>query len=589
MARSRGEWKGMRVRRSGVDGGVLERLRGPWKGPKGSRHGGWRVSVAVFSLGLVLAALAAPAGAANGDPGSACRARKTSSVDRPGVASVFHLPGGGGPPAARVAASGRLTPAAALNGFIDAANSAVGATGPGGFVLGASLFLVKEYIGSTEAGDEAQDASEKLTEIGDQLTALKKQLGDAVFAQEVEKTRSWITKIEETEKDLRCALLHAKKADDKGLSAQQREGEETAFITAKAEFIDSAHELVKDKVAADLNTALINHQEAGTPTNPKRKAALLPQLRRDIAGERFLTPKSSATIREFFNYYEWWQVRLGAVLSEYYMLGGPCAWTSPPKGCKEPPKPDPVTVKERIEAIKDDIETQRRVAGLPAKYLDQTPLLGKVFIDTHSSLMWGIEPAFRTYARALEYGIFSGCGVQPHKYREGDTCNLDAHNQFAGYSNWGVPTLEYAQGLLARRGSANPIAWLTTVDVTFNNPGGVRFPGYVTSRPIYLWVRDGWTLSAPQRGSIFDKYTRTIYANMVMLATSVGNPLASPEVISKAIGNMCAVHQSLSPYYPIYRKPECNIPGQSEGGFVLWVRFTSAAERKDYYVTPPPS
>ena len=85
----------------------------------------------VLSLGLLVAVLATPAGAANGDP--------------------VHSRDAG-------TAAGGLKPAKYLNGILDAVSGAVSLTGPQGFVLGVSLFLYKELIGAAEGPEDAASA-----------------------------------------------------------------------------------------------------------------------------------------------------------------------------------------------------------------------------------------------------------------------------------------------------------------------------------------------------------------------------------------------------------------------------------------------
>jgi hypothetical protein len=557
------------------------------------KHGCGRLSVALAVLAGF--ALVTTAGAANGGRVGVGRPGTQSHIDRSGGDRMFGPPGGEGA-TARLAA-GAPSPAVFLNGMIDVAQGAANLSGPHGFVLGASLFLLKQLISSAaENGTGETDAAgalAKLDEINGQLRDLKEQLGTAVFDLQVGNTDGWVTHIRETEADLRSALVHAKKADDKRLSTQERDQERTAFDSATAEFIDHAHKLVTDNVGANLNQALIDEQviPPGTqgnpdPKNPLARPALLTALRRRITEERFLTARRSREIREFFEYYEWQQVRLATVLTEYYSLGGPCATATPPRSCADPPKPDPGRAKDHIDKIKAYVARQRELAGMPAKYLDQEPLRGQVFIDTKSSVMWGIEPAFRTQAQITRYGIFSDCGVT---YNNGPDCHLDAGKVFAGYSNWGVPSLGNAESLLAGRGSADPIAWLKTVSVTFNNPGGLRFHGYVTSRPVWLWLSDGWTVGRPSRSSVFDDYTRSIENRMLELGNLDGNTHGTPLVRARVVAHLCPVHQSLSPYYPIYARPDCRSPEDDGGSFIVWVRGITAADRKDYYVTPPSS
>ena len=516
-------------------------------------NGGGRVSVALaLSLGLVLAALAVPAGAADAGPGGVSRAVDQSSVDRAALDRALDPSGGGS--AARRATDG-LTAGAFLNGLIDAAGSAVGATGPTGFALGASLFFIKELIGSAEGGDEAQDAYAKLNEIDSKLTDLKNQLGENVFDMQVGKTDDYITDIRAAASDLRDALEHAKKADNKGLSEQERAKERRSFNSSMAEFLDDAHKLVQDNVIAKLNAALIDHQEEGDPRNPVKKPALLPQLRRKIAGEKFLTAERSARLRQFFKYYEWEQVRLGTVLTEYYLLGGPCTWSPPANYCDnpaphKPPDPDPGRAEDRVSTIKANIERQRQAAGLPKKYLDEDPLRGRVFIDMKSNYMWGVEPAFRSSAQITRHGSFRGCGVRRQDYPESATCRLDAKDQFAGY-DWVVPSMAEARTLFADSGDANPISWLRTAGVTFPKRVGARL-----SSQVALWLRDGWRTFRPRRERRSSTATRgSIQYVGLELADRDGDPYRRPEERVRAVASGCPVAPVAGPVLPDLQRP----------------------------------
>jgi hypothetical protein len=537
-----------------------------------------RLSAAAgLALALVLLAMAAPAVAADAGHGQPVVDRGSGAARTAGTA-------------ARRAGAEDIKVGTVLNGLITAAESAVGATGPPGFVLGASLFFIKQLIGSSDGADEAEGAYAKLTEIDSKLTDLKNQLGENVFDLQVGKTDDYIVDIRQAASDLRDALEHAKKADNKALTDQERAKERRSFNSSMAEFLDDAHKLVQDNVAAKLNSALIDYQEEGDPRNPVKKPALLTQLRRRIAGEKFLTTEKSARIREFFRYYQWAQVRLATVLTEYYMLGGPCTWSPPANYCdkSKPAEADPGRAEDRVAAIKANIELQRVAAGLPKKYLDEAPLEGRVFIDVKSNFMWGIEPTYRSSAQITRYGSFRGCGVRKQDYPEGPTCRLDARDRFAGY-DWVVPSMAEAKTLFNGR-DGDPISWLKTAGVTFNNRNGTRFPGYrpnQLSSQVALWMRDGWSLGVPSRSTIFDDYTRDLDDVILELADRDGRPYGSPQEFQRPVGFFCPVHQSLSPYYPIYNAPDCKRPNESVGGFILWVRSTTAADREDYYVTPP--
>lgn len=542
-----------------------------------TRSRAWMAAAAGLALIFALMAMFGPAVAAGAEHGQPV-------VDRGADPARF-----GGAALPRAGAED-IKVGTVLNGLITAAESAVGATGPPGFALGAALFFLKGLIGSADEGDEAESAYAKLTEIDAKLTDLKKQLGENVFDIQVGRTDDYIVDIRQAASDLRDALEHAKRADNKGLTDQERANEARAFNSSKAEFLEHARKLVQDNVIAKLNSALVDYQEEGDPRNPVKKPALLTQLRRRIAGEKFLTAEKSAQIREFFRYYQWAQVRLATVLTEYYMLGGPCAWSPPANYCdkSKPAEADPVRAADRVTAIKANIELQRQAAGLPKDYLDEAPLEGRVFIDMKSNLMWGLEPAYRSSAQITRYGSFRGCGVRKQDYPEGPTCRLDARDRFAGY-DWVVPSMANAKTLF-NGSEGNPISWLKTAGVTFNNRNGTRFPGYrpnQLSSQVALWLRDGWGLTPPSRSTIFDDYTRGIDDVILELADRDGNPYGRPQEFERPVGYFCPIHQSLDPYYPIYNAPDCKRPNESVGGFILWVRTTSAADRENYYVTPP--
>ena len=93
-----------------------------------------------------------------------------------------------------------------------------------------------------------------------------------------------------------------------------------------------------------------------------------------------------------------------------------------------------------------------------------------------------------------------------------------------------------------------------------------RFPGYGGGRlsvRFGLLLRDGWSLSAPSRGTIFDKYTRAIDGRVLALEYARGGPLDNPDVFSETIARDCPIHQSLVPYYPIHNAPDCEVSEQS--------------------------
>lgn len=531
-----------------------------------------------LSLGL-MAALAASAGAAVGDSHAASRVDRQSPLDPPGIdRRVFGAPTGKGP-AARLAASGDFSAGTILNGLIDAASSAAGVTGPQGFLLGAALFFIKGAIGSAEGGNEAEKADAKLTAIEEKLDGLKKQLGDATFDLQVGKTDDWISDIRGTEKKLREALDKAEKASNKKLPADEREEASGDFDTKKAEFIEGARELVKRNVADKLSEALIDHQET-TTVNPEKRPALLNALRRKIADDRFLTANNQARIRDFFKYYEWWQTRLAALLSEYYMLGGPCAWTNPPAHCAKPPKPERGSAKDAVQNIQDNLIVQRQY--LPPAYLDSLPPDEQSFIDSKTKLRWLVDPTYRSSKNITAWGNFSRCRYVYAGPYSSPNCRLDAPLG-ADAQGLRVPTLAEAQKLFENH-TGNAVSWLKTADVTFDDPKGTRFPGYAPDMLKYrvaLWLRDGWQIG-----------DESLFAHQLVLEPAAGGPFQDPKVSPPPPGRPNDGHYSEVGYeckgtrngseFVMAAVPSCARWAEKGGGFILWTGDLPSAVYKLY-------
>ena len=503
-------------------------------------------------------------------------------IDRPGFDRYLFRPRDEDGPGARLAASGSADAASILNGLIDVANGAAGLTGGQGFAVGALLFFVKKAIeGGSGAGGQ-DEALTKLDKISEQITNLEANLGKRTLGLQAWFTERLIGSIEATEEDLRDALKHNANLKDTTLSKAKREDEIRAFKSSTAEFIEAANALLKppDPVAKNLHKALTNVQKGGTPDKPQEVSALLPGLREQVGAGRFLTSDSGPRIRSFFAYYEWWQTRLAALLTEYYTLGGPCATTTPPDYCEKPPAPDPARAADRINDIKDNLAVQRQY--LPRTHLDSEPLKPKqLFIDRTTKLMWGVEPTYRNAKDVMQNGTFSGCAVYSHPPIQPDLCQIDARNVtsapflISDRYNFRAATAAEVNNLFANH-TGDTLSWLKTAGVSFED--SARFPGYEPNKLAYrvaLWSRDGWWVATR---------LHEIKARMAVLQYGTARPafttsdaLKDPEWITPEIARRCQISNNR-----VSAVPSCAEPLTSRGGFILWVRPTSALEQQMY-------
>jgi hypothetical protein len=412
---------------------------------------------------------------------------------------------------------------AVLGELIDLIAEAAPLTGPQGVVFGLVMKGIKSAISlKFGAEKEVDEVKVALADISTRLAELKTQLGTAVFQLQVEATREKVDRIEVALRDLGWALR---------LPRSTAQGQKD-FAEATQEFLKSAADLrgLGDK----LNKAL-------TETKPEGAPALLPGVRQKLGAERFFTNTSSLRIRRFFDYFEWKETLLAMLLSEYHTYNGETA-----------------TATERVREIKDEYLPQQRQA-LPQRSLDQ-----HVFIDTTHKLMWGVEPAPRSAAQIVGSG-FSECSASVLGAR---TCVLRSNAQFAGFSDWQMPTAKQASGLVAGRGDDDPIAWLKSVGVHFDP---TRIPGrFRPQQDVALWVRDTFKRYGASTGSIF--------AELLVLEPGPGyeNTLTPPKLHSQQIANGCVFGVLANP-------PKCSIPQATAGGFILWVRPTKPEERSQYW------
>ncbi|HEX6116130.1 MAG TPA: hypothetical protein VFY99_03450 [Solirubrobacterales bacterium] len=429
---------------------------------------------------------------------------------------------GGSPPRAAIDVAAGAD--AVLGALVDHITTAAGFTGPEGMVFGLALKALKGLITQQlEAKSEIEEVKAALEGIAVQIAQLKAQVGEAVFQIQVEGTRREIVKIEAAQRDLDYAMR---------LPISTERGRKDV-AEATAEFVKDAERL--RGVALELHSALTQTQPEGAP-------ALLPGVRRKIGAERFFTADSSRRIRSFFGYYEWWQTRLADLQSEYHTLNGETS-----------------TAIQRVREIKDEfLPLQRRV--LPARRLDPS-----VFIDTKTNLMWGVTPLYRSSAQIPQYG-FTDCQAN---FLGVKRCNLNAKTQFAGYSDWTLATESQAKGLFDDRGGVDPVAWLERAGLRFNGSPGWN-PAQLEQR-LSLWLRDKF--SVVERGTIFRH--ETIDAQLLVLQPGRGweRDINPPGLHSQSVAENCTVANP----------PACKSPNQRAGGFFLWVRPTTAAERGQYW------
>jgi len=516
-----------------------------------------------------------------GSVGAGARAL-VDHIDEPGFdRRVFRSGdgGGGGGPEASVAAN-PLTASAdtVLDGLIDHIATKAAETGPEGVVFGIALKGLKSFFGAlagkAEETPKTDPIADALKDIAAQVSKIEVQIDNQFFALQNAQTTPIIRKIEGAEKDLQDALRAAKEATKKGASKEDRENQETAFNTALSSFITNAHSLHTDHAADGLHKDLV-----GDPKKPETPG-LISGLRSKLGNQKFFTSQSSTRIRDYFSYYEWMQVRLATVLSEFHMLGGRCVKDTSDKTCKYDsngePKPDPITARVAVENIQENIDAQLR--ALPSKL---NPLY---FIDTKTNLEWRTEATFWPTPNILAGGIDrSACTFsvpQPGGYQKPQTCHADLNKK--GYEVqfkdvgvakywWRIPTAAEAQSLFTKSPDApdDPLTRLNSLGV--NYPTSQVHPaasGKSQFNNDDLWLRDSFTTisSAP-----YDRMN--IDARVLRLG-----PKRAPELVDKL---RVAENCSASP------TPSCNkifAPGQGANsiqfnpGFILWVRNTSRAE-----------
>jgi hypothetical protein len=557
-----------------------------------------------------------------GSVGAGARAL-VDHIDEPGFDRRVFRDSDDGGPSARVAANygGELTKTL-LGNLIDSAGGAINASGLGSFGLGAALAFGKllinlaidaafpEEVKVSEAEKQAKLANVKLDKISTQIVELKGQIDTQFFKLQVAKTQSIINDTEAAQKDLRDATATAERMLKPGVTKQKFAEEETHYNTALSRFLTLAHKLDTGHAIDNLHRDLVAEQQGGTvdpanpygpaPNNPVTVPPLLSGIRAEVGKQRFFTSESSKTIRDFFDYYEWWQGRLAVVLTEYHMLGGRCALTTSDPTCKyTPPLPNPNSTPppDRISAIQGVEEIQNNIAkqgeALPPKVLDP-----RVIIDTRTKRMWLLEPTWRGNPEILQSGLGGGCIEQ-----KGDECRADLTNpgqvfpdlatiflatpggpQAKNYATpWIIPKASDLRDLFAGSGEPTPADCENQPACVPNEPYdrlkklGVRYKGEPLKGNPDFWLASDFYLKI-ERSFGGNRSVTGIKAAYFKLV-----PRASKETVTSV--NLGSGTCGLSAGFPTI--PTCSSWNRNFGAFILWYRgLIGDAEVGDYWCRP---
>jgi hypothetical protein len=340
---------------------------------------------------------------------------------------------------------------------------------------------------------------------------------------------------------------------------------------------------------------------------------LITGFRNKVARDtRFFTNASSQEIDHFFDFYKEYQVRAAMLLSEINTYSG---------------KLD--TAKQTVEQVDDDFLPQQR------KLMPKYDLNPGVFIDCGPAncdkpgdsigkpFMWRIEPQFAAGSdiRLLIPGqpppdCFAGCSwggsgfycdkpTAPNFFNMKfnkliDDCELghlvapqtgpgfDNHlppalqgtgNQ--GANDWVIPAWNMQEDLITSVKGQAPIDFLKKRGVTFNqtcSKGKCRFPSYpcqadgcdpgnALTHPIALWTRNTFDMKKYNSAGTFQgNFDRMkIYSRLYVLGPN-------------NYDRMQVADCNLNPH-----PTSCKDRSYNTGGFILWVRNTTAQERGWYW------
>jgi hypothetical protein len=419
-----------------------------------------------------------------------------------------------------------------LGAVLDGITKAAALTGPEGVVFG---LVMKGITGAISlkfgAKDEVDDVKESLNGIAAQLTRLETQLGKVAFQSEVSRTRDLLVSVAAAQDDLDFSVR---------LDLTTEKGR-NAFAEGRKWFLIHAGELATQSVALNLHTALTRHQ---TTQAPEGKPPLLPTFRRELDGERFLTRARGLRMAKFYAFYETQEVRLATLLSEYHMMLN-----------------EPATAERRVTEIRDKY-LPRQLGELPPA-LQATPqrLLDPLaFIDTKHNLMWGVQPAFRSAKQIAETG-FSRCEASFSNVR---TCeSVDVTAQFAGFSDWRLPTTNQAKSLFADRSVTDPVAWLEKAGVSFD-------PGQTQQFGVSFVLREKLRTQGNPTGAIFNQ-TLVVKPGP---GPYVGRTIRPPQLYNQMVARGCDLRTL---------KPTCRDPLAAASGFILWVRPITPEYQASYW------
>jgi hypothetical protein len=540
----------MRMRRSGVGGGVFERLRGPGKGPERVRQGGWRVLVGVVSLGLVLAALAASAGAGTGDPGASKRAGEQLGVDQ----RTFRPRDAGGSEARVAATCGNATAKEVIGGLLDAATGAAQLTGPAGFTVGLAVVFYKQFLGlalpdchQNAPGEDAVSA--QLKRLSDQVAELQSHIDKKFLDFQIAETNALLQRIGNAETNFQLMLKYASEKNN------------TELIDVTRKFLNLADALTE--APANLDSDLREEQKG--PGNPLDRPALIPAVRQLLGNEPFFTNESSRKIHGFYYYYEWVQARLAAVLSAYYALGGGCAVIFANSDAHRQEllkstdcKPVSGEAKRQLDLIDDNIDKQR--ATLP-------PVLDpRVVIERKTKRMWLLQPEERESRQILESGLVyeERTSGPSYRYRLDIPVerkpSIDSALSLGRPANWHFPTAadyrELFDGSPIQPPLNQPLARLNWLGV-----GRYGNPDY------YLWLKgDFYTKEEKQcnsKGVCATHVKPSVYAVLYKLEPGHKSP---PETQEFSLGDQCTPYTTP----PALLRPDCRDWHPRPNAYIFW-------------------
>jgi hypothetical protein len=508
-----------------------------------------------------------------------------------------------------------------LDGIIDHISTALSNGGvPGGIFFGLALKGIKTAIAGRFDASEQTELSQvqaELEAIQKRLDGLENQLKDVGFKAKVDSLLPDLSKIDNAQTKLDIAL-----SVPGGLTTKERQ---ELFNERVGNFVENATGLDdrSGSVADRLNKVLAVQIPGGAEP-------LITGFRDKVARDtRFFSNASSQEIDHFFDFYKEYEVRAATLLSELNTYSG---------------KLD--TAKQTVEKVDDDFLPQQRKLMPkydidPGVFIDCGPphcdkpgeAIGRPF-------MWRIKPEFAPASALLRLipgapppDCFAGCSwsgsgfacdkpTAPNFFNmkfgtlgraAPDRCE-DAHlvapQTGAGFDNhlppdlqgtgnqganqWFIPAANMQEELITSVKGQAPIDLLKTLKVTFNQrcdpsegDDPCRFPKYpcqtdgcdpgnALTHPIALWVRNTFDMKKYNRAGRYqgDWDSMNIYSGLYVLKPGAGSSISPNHYDRMTVADDC----NLNPH-PTSCK---NTPART-GGFILWVRNTTATERKLYW------